>query len=462
MGCDIVLKRNIYLIPSTLVYWSGANNQKKIFFSNLAQAKSIWLGLGKFLYVLIYNENCIFNLKIFCFKSVFGDKLVRNYILESDLFDEALLPSPNQLKYKILIKNKKLNKQTAATAVYNFSSSNANIQMQSSVSGNVQQMFQVQQQLQLPSTPNKKSFKYQSKGIKSASTNNNNNLQSMDDPMFTGSHDEAIDGENPARIDQETAAVVFGSCQTPQPVTSSGMAGMVKRIRTISTRLTTATTEPGFKNSLSSLVHKSKSLTDSAFNKLGKALNKVTSNSTRPLVDSAVVNKAINQAFNNDDEKKLPMTLTSVTSNKNEMTAIYSGGLSGGGGSPTISNATSVADTINGTTLAAVFNKRSDLVDLTYLNRIRKRMNIRNNSLEIQPIQEAHSYLKKKRESSLEVVSTKVQMSMNDLDRGTEVMDGGGGSSRLQNKVMSVSKNGAATRSSMSSILPSSKLFLFF
>jgi len=44
------------------------------------------------------------------FKSVFGDKLLKNYLSDCDIFDDALLPSPNQLKYKILIKNKKLQK----------------------------------------------------------------------------------------------------------------------------------------------------------------------------------------------------------------------------------------------------------------------------------------------------------------------------------------------------------------
>ncbi len=49
-------------------------------------------------------------------KSVLGDKLVKNYLLESDLYEEPLLPSPNQLKYKILIKNKKIQKQNPAQA----------------------------------------------------------------------------------------------------------------------------------------------------------------------------------------------------------------------------------------------------------------------------------------------------------------------------------------------------------
>ena len=41
-------------------------------------------------------------------QEVLGDKLVKDYMFESDWSDDPALPSPNQLKYKILIKNKKL------------------------------------------------------------------------------------------------------------------------------------------------------------------------------------------------------------------------------------------------------------------------------------------------------------------------------------------------------------------
>ena len=37
-----------------------------------------------------------------------GDKLVRSFMFESDFCEDPCLPSPNQLRYKILIKNKKL------------------------------------------------------------------------------------------------------------------------------------------------------------------------------------------------------------------------------------------------------------------------------------------------------------------------------------------------------------------
>ncbi|KAF7286706.1 hypothetical protein GWI33_004332 [Rhynchophorus ferrugineus] len=42
------------------------------------------------------------------FQRIFGDRLVTNFLFESDYSDEPCLPSPEQLRYRILIKNKKL------------------------------------------------------------------------------------------------------------------------------------------------------------------------------------------------------------------------------------------------------------------------------------------------------------------------------------------------------------------
>ncbi|XP_053407871.1 uncharacterized protein LOC123546334 isoform X3 [Mercenaria mercenaria] len=42
------------------------------------------------------------------FRTVFGDKLVTQFLFDSDFTDDPVLPSPNQLRYKILIKNKKI------------------------------------------------------------------------------------------------------------------------------------------------------------------------------------------------------------------------------------------------------------------------------------------------------------------------------------------------------------------
>lgn len=42
------------------------------------------------------------------FQSTFGEKLVTKFLFESDYNEESMLPSPAQLKHRILIKNKKL------------------------------------------------------------------------------------------------------------------------------------------------------------------------------------------------------------------------------------------------------------------------------------------------------------------------------------------------------------------
>ncbi len=49
------------------------------------------------------------------FVKVFGEKLITKYMFETDFNEDPSLPSPNQLKYKILIKNKKINKMHSTT-----------------------------------------------------------------------------------------------------------------------------------------------------------------------------------------------------------------------------------------------------------------------------------------------------------------------------------------------------------
>jgi len=49
------------------------------------------------------------------FVKVFGDKLITKYMFDRDFNEDSLLPSPNQLKYKILIKNKKISKMHSTT-----------------------------------------------------------------------------------------------------------------------------------------------------------------------------------------------------------------------------------------------------------------------------------------------------------------------------------------------------------
>lgn len=51
-------------------------------------------------------EHCA--VSVLWFQSVFGDKLVMSLLFESDFCEDPQLPSPCQLKHKILVKNKKI------------------------------------------------------------------------------------------------------------------------------------------------------------------------------------------------------------------------------------------------------------------------------------------------------------------------------------------------------------------
>lgn len=55
----------------------------------------------------MYEKNNVL-FEILYFQSVFGDKLVSKFLFDSDYSDDPCLPSPAQLKYRVIIKNKKL------------------------------------------------------------------------------------------------------------------------------------------------------------------------------------------------------------------------------------------------------------------------------------------------------------------------------------------------------------------
>lgn len=52
------------------------------------------------------------------FKTVFGEKLVSNFLFDADYSDNPRLPSPWQLKNKIMIKNKKMVAEPSAGPIY--------------------------------------------------------------------------------------------------------------------------------------------------------------------------------------------------------------------------------------------------------------------------------------------------------------------------------------------------------
>ena len=51
------------------------------------------------------------------FQSIFGDKLVSKFLFDTDYNDDPMLPSPTQLKHKILIKNKKIVMEMPTTSL---------------------------------------------------------------------------------------------------------------------------------------------------------------------------------------------------------------------------------------------------------------------------------------------------------------------------------------------------------
>ncbi|XP_074089437.1 1-phosphatidylinositol 4,5-bisphosphate phosphodiesterase epsilon-1 [Macrotis lagotis] len=71
------------------------------------------------------------------FKTVFGEKLVAKFLFESDFSDDPMLPSPDQLRRKVLLKNKKLKAhQTPVDILKQKAHQLASMQTQTSNGGN--------------------------------------------------------------------------------------------------------------------------------------------------------------------------------------------------------------------------------------------------------------------------------------------------------------------------------------
>ena len=202
------------------------------------------------------------------FISVLGDKLVKSYLFESDLNEDCpLLPSPNQLKYKILIKNKKLQRQpvqqqlsiqqqNGVNGVGNASSGNATNQQ-----AQLQHQLSQQQQSSPPAHHHQLSRKQLSDASKSSILQTQLSQQQHES---TGANQN---GSGKKDFGADSSSPSTGSAS------NKGENGIVKKIRTISTRLTAAAAEPKIKQNVVSFIHKSKSLTDNAFNKIASGRN---------------------------------------------------------------------------------------------------------------------------------------------------------------------------------------------
>lgn len=188
---------------------------------------------------------------------------MKDYLFDNDMLDDSLLPSPNQLKYKILIKNKKILKQTntnmSSTNNYNNietkinqSLINANTQTYSSLNNSTNTM------------PNKL-FSY-----KSSISNKFLNSNDINNDYSTALYSNNNTNDETTEINEN---IYFNATQTDLVSTNSNMINRIK------TRLTAAA-DPIFKrnkNNVANFIHKSKSLTDHAFNKLNNSSNKIKS-----------------------------------------------------------------------------------------------------------------------------------------------------------------------------------------
>ena len=188
---------------------------------------------------------------------------MKDYLFDNDMLDDSLLPSPNQLKYKILIKNKKILKQTntnmSSTTNYNNietkinqSLINANTQTYSSLNNSTNTM------------PNKL-FSY-----KSSISNKFLNSNDINNDYSTALYSNNNTNDETTEINEN---IYFNATQTDLVSTNSNMINRIK------TRLTAAA-DPIFKrnkNNVANFIHKSKSLTDHAFNKLNNSSNKMKS-----------------------------------------------------------------------------------------------------------------------------------------------------------------------------------------
>lgn len=364
---------------------------------------------------------------------------MKSYLFESDLCEEPLLPSPNQLKYKILIKNKKLQRSAA---------SNTGAQgTQQPVVGNQNQSMQPQQQFQssISSTCKKQLYQTSKSSIwpnrlsHNQSSTENNSLMIKKNSRHDKSGDETMTEINQSKDDYnqdmdqtnnnaDNAAGEQGDSEnhTDPLIAGNGnkmmnfIYGPVKRIRTISTRLTAA--EPRLRQNVASLIHKSRSLTDSTFNKIkgnngtkpsnsNTATTATTNNNTLVATNPAVnpINAVDNMENQQDLDKQsfanLPASPTTLTNP-----------------SASISVSTSVmAIAGTGNDSQATDNRRQDLssIDLTYLNRIRKRTSLRNNSLEINPLLNKLN-TNAKRDNSLELmnkIKNSTSTDLNECDR---------------------------------------------
>jgi hypothetical protein len=170
--------------------------------------------------------------------------LVKSNLYDGDPLDDPLLPSPNQLKYRILIKNKKIQKLINANPPQQqqFSNQQTSTQAQQSLLNNHQNASKTQLSQQI------------SNGSMWPSSSKAHNL-SIDNTILiniaNGLDQGSIDGLNGNELEKNETTID----RTDNDNTQLGAK------------------EQNLKRNVASFVHKSKSLTDSAFNKINGILS---------------------------------------------------------------------------------------------------------------------------------------------------------------------------------------------
>lgn len=288
------------------------------------------------------------------FISVLGEKLVKSYLFESDFEENPLLPSPNQLKYKILIKNKKLQRQAVSVPIQQ--QTQQQLQTQFSIPSNPQQ----QSQAQVTQTPKKQL----------SQTSKTSMIQ----------QGNIVNGSGQNQLDWSKEKEDINNEQNE--VNNKGVGnGLVNRIKTISTLLTAVATEPKIKQNVVNFIHKSKSLTDAAFNKISNGKGGIISNKTELLTNCQI--NEVSNLIDADIDKTAPNHFPASPASLSVSPSVAGIAAQGSGSGP---GSTSTAPTQD---------------ELSYLNRIRRRASIRNNS----SLECGRSENEKKRESSLEMIA---------------------------------------------------------
>lgn len=292
-------------------------------------------------------------------------------MFDGDLAEEPLLPSPNQLKYKILIKNKKIQKNI--------------VQLQQSTLSSNHQPFSAssytpKQQL---SQTSKSSLRNHNVGRMQETSR----MFSVDDGiMTTGAAGQVLLASSDYNI--QTGSLV----NTNDEIT---IATNLNQKSTIGDKLT---------RNVRNFIHKSKSLTDSAFHKLNAITPKKSINSDKNyLADS-------NRIISSTNASTIATNNNGVNMNNNE--------------SASESNLIIGVSTkkLNRT----MSGKDSGIApdQLNYLKKLRRRTSLRNHSLEIRPVMRQYSTRQdsSRRDSSFEVlarIQNSTSTDLNEIDNST-------------------------------------------